>query len=88
MMHRIRQPFLATHRTSSFRWMQSSTDLFTPSTEHKALREILAGFVKSKVDPQALKHDREEKFNIELFRELGDLGLLGITAPEKFVLYL
>lgn len=45
---------------------------------------MLAGFVKTKVDPQALEHDREEKFNITLFRELGDLGLLGITAPEKF----
>lgn len=32
---------------------------------------------------QALVHDREEKFNVELFRELGDIGLLGITAQEK-----
>jgi isovaleryl-CoA dehydrogenase len=32
---------------------------------------------------QALEHDREEKFNVDLFRELGELGLLGITAPEK-----
>ena len=63
-------------------------DLFTPTEEHGALRDMLAGFVKTKVDPQALKHDREEKFNVKLFRELGNLGLLGLTAPEKFVLYL
>ncbi|KAF1773151.1 Acyl-CoA dehydrogenase/oxidase, N-terminal [Phytophthora cactorum] len=60
-------------------------DLFTPTEEHGALREMLAGFVKMKVDPQALEHDREEKFNIKLFRELGDLGLLGITAPKSTV---
>lgn len=44
---------------------------------------MLAGFVKTKVEPQALEHDRAEKFNVKLFRELGELGLLGITAPEK-----
>ncbi|CAH0480835.1 unnamed protein product [Peronospora belbahrii] len=59
-------------------------DLFTPTEEHGALRNMLQGFVKTKVDPQALEHDREEKFNIKLFRELGELGLLGLTAPEKY----
>ncbi|TYZ64362.1 hypothetical protein PybrP1_000274 [[Pythium] brassicae (nom. inval.)] len=62
----------------------ASFDLYTPTEEHGALREMLANFVKTKVDPQALEHDREEKFNVTLFRELGDLGLLGITAPEKY----
>lgn len=59
-------------------------DLFNPTEEHKALREMLQNFVKSKVDPQAIEFDRAEKFNIKLFRELGQLGLLGITAPEKY----
>ncbi|KUF99541.1 Sedoheptulokinase [Phytophthora nicotianae] len=69
-----------------FNFKSSSRELglFTPTEEHGALREMLAGFVKTKVDPQALEHDREEKFNVKLFRELGDLGLLGITAPEKY----
>jgi hypothetical protein len=30
----------------------ASLDLFTPTEEHGALREMLAGFVKTKVDPQ------------------------------------
>lgn len=29
-----------------------SFDLFTPTEEHGALRDMLAGFVKTKVDPQ------------------------------------
>ena len=36
------------------------------------------------VEPQAGEHDRLEKFNLELFRKLGGLGLLGITVPEEF----
>ncbi|TMW56251.1 hypothetical protein Poli38472_008899 [Pythium oligandrum] len=73
-------------RRVNTRALSSSTsfDLFTPTEEHGALREMLANFVKTKVDPQALEHDREEKFNVNLFRELGELGLLGITAQEKY----
>ncbi len=59
-------------------------DLFNPTSEHAMLRETVAGFVKSEVEPQALEHDRKEKFNINLFRKLGDLGLLGITVPEAY----
>lgn len=59
-------------------------DLFNPTEEHKMLRETIANFVKSEVEPQAAKHDREEKFNLSLFRKLGELGLLGITVPEAY----
>jgi isovaleryl-CoA dehydrogenase len=58
-------------------------DLFNPTEEHKMLRETLASFVKAEVEPQALEHDRTEKFNLPLFRKLGELGLLGITAPSE-----
>ncbi|CAK4070274.1 unnamed protein product [Aphanomyces euteiches] len=59
-------------------------DLYAPTEEHQALREMLRTFVSQKVEPQALEYNRAEKFNIDLFRELGDLGLLGITVPEKY----
>ena len=48
------------------------------------LREMVRGFVAERVEPQALGHDREEKFNLELFREMGELGILGLTAPPEF----
>jgi isovaleryl-CoA dehydrogenase len=37
--------------------------------------------VKAEVEPQALEFDRAERFNLSLFRKLGDLGLLGVTVP-------
>ncbi|MGE0632424.1 MAG: acyl-CoA dehydrogenase family protein [Pseudobdellovibrionaceae bacterium] len=61
-----------------------SLDLFNPSPEHKMLREMVRSFVESEVEPQALEYDRKEKFNLPLFRKLGDLGLLGITVSEEF----
>lgn len=59
-------------------------DLFNPTEEHKFLRKSIRDFVVKEVEPQALKHDREEKFNLELFHKLGSLGLLGLTVSEKY----
>ncbi len=59
-------------------------DLLNPTDEHKMLRESVRSFVNAEVEPQALESDRAEKFNLPLFRKLGDLGLLGITVPEVY----
>lgn len=61
-----------------------SVDLFNPTEEHQMLRESIAQWVAAEVEPQALEFDRNEKFNLGLFRKLGEMGLLGITVPEEF----
>jgi isovaleryl-CoA dehydrogenase len=60
------------------------SDLFNPTAEHRALRELVRSFAEREVDPQAAASDQAEHFNIELFRRLGDLGLLGVTVEERF----
>jgi len=45
---------------------------------------MIKAFSENEVDPQALEHDKEEKFNIDLFRKLGELGLLGITVNPEY----
>ena len=47
------------------------------------LREMVRDFVREEVEPQALEFDREEKFNLDLFRKLGEYGLLGISVPAE-----
>lgn len=59
-------------------------DLANPTETHQMLRDTLKSFVKDEVEPQAHEHDRAEKFNLELFKKLGSLGLLGLTVPEEF----
>lgn len=59
-------------------------DLFAPTAEHALLAESLRGFVEREVEPQAAEHDREERFNLGLFRQAGQLGLLGVTLPERY----
>jgi isovaleryl-CoA dehydrogenase len=59
-------------------------DLFNPTEEHAALRALVREFTEREVDPQAAQHDRDERFNLALFRRLGDLGVLGITVPTEY----
>ena len=62
----------------------SQLNLYNPTEEHASLRQMLRNFVETEVDPQALEHNRKELFNVELFRKLGSLGLLGITVDPEY----
>ena len=59
-------------------------DISNPSEEHLMLREMVRDWTQEYVEPQALEYDREEKFNLPLLREMGEMGLLGISAPEEY----
>lgn len=45
---------------------------------------MLRDFVRNEVEPQALEFDRAERFNLPLLKQLGDLGLLGLTVEEEY----
>ena len=59
-------------------------DLFNPTPEHIAIRESVRRFVKDEIEPGALLRDKKEEFDVDLFLLLGNLGILGITAPVEF----
>jgi len=56
---------------------------FTP--EHDELRRSVAKFVDNEINPHVDQWEDDEIFPAhELFKKMGDAGLLGITKPEKF----
>ena len=61
----------------------TAVDLFNPTPEHALLRETVRDLVRAEVEPQALEHDRAERFNLDLFRTFGALDLLGLTVPAE-----
>jgi isovaleryl-CoA dehydrogenase len=61
----------------------SYDSLFNPTEDHAALRQLIADFTSTKVEPQAAKHDALGVLNVELFRELAELGVMGITIPVE-----
>jgi isovaleryl-CoA dehydrogenase len=50
--------------------------------ELELLRQTVRQFVQTRVEPQAMEHDQAGTLNVGLLRELGELGLLGVTIPE------
>ncbi len=48
------------------------------------LRESVARFAASEIAPHAADIDASDQFPMNLWRKMGDLGVLGITAPEEF----
>ena len=57
---------------------------FNLSDEHKMLRDMVFDFASGEIGPLAEKIDREDKFPDNIFKRLGDLGILGVTIPEKY----
>ncbi|GLU26317.1 isovaleryl-CoA dehydrogenase [Brucella sp. NBRC 12950] len=52
--------------------------------EIEALRDTVRRFAESRIAPLAAETDRSNAFPMHLWRELGDLGVLGITAPDDY----
>src|SRR5690606_14135731 len=64
--------------------MSSSSDaLFHPTDEHRMLRQTVAEFARREDAPQAAEYDDKGELNVELFRKLAELELLGITVPAE-----
>jgi len=57
---------------------------FDLGDEVNALRDMVHAFAQERIKPMAGEIDRANLFPAELWKELGDLGLLGITVPEEF----
>jgi len=54
------------------------------SEDERMIMETAREYAQSKLEPRALKGNQEEIFDLEIAREMGDLGLLGATIDPKY----
>ncbi|TCU15302.1 isovaleryl-CoA dehydrogenase [Rhizobium sullae] len=57
---------------------------FALGDEIDALRESVRRFASERIGPLAAETDRSNNFPAPLWREMGDMGLLGITADDAY----
>ena len=52
--------------------------------DERMVRESARQFAESKLRPRVLEAFRNEQTDPEIFREMGETGLLGCTIPEQY----
>jgi len=51
---------------------------------HKMIRESVRDFAEREIAPKAQELDEKAVFSYDLTKQLGEMGLMGITTPEKY----
>ena len=57
---------------------------FALSREHETFRRSVREFAEAEVAPHVATWDKEHHFPVDLVKQMGDLGLFGLTAPDEF----
>ncbi len=57
---------------------------FQLGEEIDALRDAVRDFAQAEIAPRAAEIDRADQFPMDLWRKMGDVGVLGITVPEVY----
>ncbi|MCM3112082.1 acyl-CoA dehydrogenase [Lederbergia lenta] len=57
---------------------------FKLSEEHEMIRKMVRDFAEKEVAPTAAERDEEERFDMELFKKMAELGLTGVPWPEEY----
>ncbi|WP_372740631.1 acyl-CoA dehydrogenase family protein, partial [Neptunomonas sp.] len=52
--------------------------------EERMIRDAARDYMQGQLMPRVLMANRNETFDVEIMRELGELGLLGSTLPEEY----
>ncbi|MGM9987983.1 MAG: acyl-CoA dehydrogenase family protein [Bacillaceae bacterium] len=57
---------------------------FELSSEQELIKEMVHDFANKEITPYALIWDQDSTFPVDVFKKMGELGLMGISFPEKY----
>ena len=74
----------ASARMASFDWADPFLLAEELSEEERLIRDAARDYCTDRLQPRVLEANRNEVFDTSIFREMGDLGFLGVTIPEAY----
>ena len=57
---------------------------FDLTSEQAMIKRTIREFAEEEVAPGAIERDKTKQFPTEIFKQLGDLGMLGLPFPEEY----
>ncbi|MBC5636078.1 acyl-CoA dehydrogenase family protein [Ornithinibacillus sp. BX22] len=57
---------------------------FNLTKEQSMIRKMVRDFAEEVIKPRTIEIDTEAKFPVDIFEQMGELGLLGIPFPEEY----
>src|SRR5688572_11046454 len=57
---------------------------FEETESQKMIAEMVREFGARKIKPKMMEWDESQEFPIEVFHQLGDLGLMGVLVPQEY----
>lgn len=57
---------------------------FQPTDMQQQIAQVIRDFGKTHIQPHVLEWDEEQVFPVELFKQMGAIGLMGVLVPEQY----
>jgi alkylation response protein AidB-like acyl-CoA dehydrogenase len=57
---------------------------FELTENQKMIAEMVRNFAKEQIAPNVMKWDEEQHFPVDLFKKMGELGLMGVLVPQEY----
>lgn len=57
---------------------------FTQTETQAQITEMIRDFANKHIRPEMMEWDESQKFPVEVFKKLGELGLMGVLVPTEF----
>ena len=75
---------MSSHAKATFQWDDALLLEQQLTDDERAVRDAARAYCQDKLAPRVLEAFRHEKTDPSIFREMGELGLLGVTIPTEY----
>ncbi|WP_029920801.1 acyl-CoA dehydrogenase [Nevskia soli] len=72
------------HEAAEFQWADPLRLDEQLEAEERMARDSAAAYARDRLMPRVLESFRHERTDLAIFREMGELGLLGATIPQEY----